>query len=507
MLVPSERSGKVRNGSLRPAFGTADMSSTASDFASSSEKSLEGDESASSNCVPDFVRMMLSNTARNAVLVTEEAGQWDFPYFEYKRSLQSGSRVARCCRDYQDWLGVLPEQNCFTVAVELLGDFPIRSKRDSEKFGKGKLLVIEHQMDGSVEDLTLPRYAEWKDIRFLSSLSIDSQSSHFGSDIERIFEVAVRYMETTAASTMLLLDPRHRPQWFRKAKTFFLSVLSSDGVKTWGPVSQEHVSSTSTLLRVNSNRGPYYLKSPALGSQETPISVELSSLFPRNTPKVVGTCTELNCFAMKGFTHVDLEEKDALRVVETLGNIQLQSVQYKDRFRKIGCKVRDLQGLLEKVKQWANGEGIFYGCHQQVEEMRQLVPIVTDMCKRLEEFNIPYTLVHGDVALSNATYAASDRKDVILFDWEFACISHPFCDFHRLHKDVTLETVTSYLCMWGAYEDVDRALEAYFLGWKLGWVMKLWSLSDVIESYNPEESSYLQSWIFTILRNLRNSFR
>lgn len=46
------------------------------------------------------------------------------------------------------------------------------------------------------------------------------------------------------------------------------------------------------------------------------------------------------------------------------------------------------------------------------------------MCTRLD-FIQP--LVHGDVAKSNASIR--DDQVVLIFDWEFAYISHPFCDF------------------------------------------------------------------------------
>lgn len=51
-----------------------------------------------------------------------------------------------------------------------------------------------------------------------------------------------------------------------------------------------------------------------------------------------------------------------------------------------------------------------------------------EMCSGLAEFNILLTLVHGDLTLSNTTYDPLEGREVLLFDWEFACIGHPLCD-------------------------------------------------------------------------------
>lgn len=74
-----------------------------------------------------------------------------------------------------------------------------------------------------------------------------------------------------------------------------------------------------------------------------------------------------------------------------------------------------------------------------LERLQELIPVPREICRQLQEFNIPQTLVHGDMGLNKATHQSPNSQEVLLFDWEFAYIGHPFRDFHRIHGDVPKE--------------------------------------------------------------------
>lgn len=71
---------------------------------------------------------------------------------------------------------------------------------------------------------------------------------------------------------------------------------------------------------------------------------------------------------------------------------------------------------------------------------------------------------------------------MILFDWQFGHIGHPFSDFHRVHEDVSDDLRDEYLQMWSSYKDLDRAREAYDIARKLACMAKAWSLSEWTEN-------------------------
>lgn len=117
------------------------------------------------------------------------------------------------------------------------------------------------------------------------------------------------------------------------------------------------------------------------------------------------------------------------------------------------------------------------------------------MCEELTRYNVPLTLVHGDLYPHNATLKSIDRQDAereyMLFDWEYAYIGHPFCDFCSMHERMKPEDVKRYLCMWSKYDTVERLEEAFCLACKLGWCFKMWTMFDYIREADPQRNSSL----------------
>lgn len=152
-----------------------------------------------------------------------------------------------------------------------------------------------------------------------------------------------------------------------------------------------------------------------------------------------------------------------------------------------------LEGASNRIQAWAGGKGT---SEVSLQGLRDRASAIVDMCRRLDEYDIPLTLTHGDAALTNATYNPPNSQQVMFFDWEFGHIGHPFCDIHRLHKNVSREVLDDYLELWSGSIDIDRAREALELGCKLGWAIKIWSI-------NPQRRSALYGWATNIMtRNI-----
>lgn len=60
---------------------------------------------------------------------------------------------------------------------------------------------------------------------------------------------------------------------------------------------------------------------------------------------------------------------------------------------------------------------------------------------------------------------------MLLHDWQFGAISHPFFEFHDFRIEWG-ENIDAYLATWGEYESLERAREAYQLSRLLGWLLK-----------------------------------
>lgn len=65
-----------------------------------------------------------------------------------------------------------------------------------------------------------------------------------------------------------------------------------------------------------------------------------------------------------------------------------------------------------------------------------------------DRFNIPDTLVHGDLHNSNVAQPGGPGSKFIFFDWDCAFIGHPFLDLHYDHEGQISLGVEKYLQCW-----------------------------------------------------------
>ena len=95
----------------------------------------------------------------------------------------------------------------------------------------------------------------------------------------------------------------------------------------------------------------------------------------------------------------------------------------------------------------------------------------------MQEYNIPLTLTHGDFASRNLGLkkGRDGSQQLVVFDWQFAAISHPFFDLQEIHEEqnISEEERRCYLEMWREYEPLERCEELYEIAHRLGWLLKL----------------------------------
>ena len=67
------------------------------------------------------------------------------------------------------------------------------------------------------------------------------------------------------------------------------------------------------------------------------------------------------------------------------------------------------------------------------------------------------TLVHGDCGRHSCAYREDliQDKGITFFDWETACVSHPFCDLFKM-TILSPEDVDEYLSAWERYVGLEE---------------------------------------------------
>ncbi|MEM7595876.1 MAG: phosphotransferase, partial [Cyanobacteria bacterium P01_A01_bin.83] len=256
------------------------------------------------------------------------------------------------------------------------------------------------------------------------------------------------------------------------------------GAKQLAPVEYVKSWSISCVLKVETSIGNLYLKQAStlpLFCDEPVVTNELAHLFPDHIPQVVGINPEHSWLLLQDFgkplgNKVSIQTKQ--EVYRLLAQIQIQSIEYRDRLLTIDCLDRRLNNLQLQIEPLVN-----YAATQcelstpQIEKLYKLVPYLKSLCSQLEDYNIPQTLVHGDLHLHNVAY---NNGKYLLFDWTDACITHPFFDLFELfltardnswwtsiqswwRKPTLKRLQNAYLSQWLEYESASRLLEA----WKL----------------------------------------
>lgn len=311
-------------------------------------------------------------------------------------------------------------------------------------------------------DFELPAQAAWKDASFLSSLAQAALKEALLADgpsrlhaKRRTLETVVDYMQPESSVVASLREPRYQPGFLRKTANYLLSVVSLADATAIGGVMQEQVSPTLTLLKVESTDGWFFAKTPAPGCNEVSITETIASTFPESTLDIVGTSVELNCFVSRGFDHVPGKGITHRSMVRELGRIQIQSLENLDKLRDGGCLDRGPKDIAAKCEEWYDDACLWLMVGMGFKRS-EVFSKVKDACLQLESYNIPCTLVHGDFHKGNVTLApAGSSTEVILFDWQYACIGHPFCDFFLLMDSISEDVKEEYLGMWSAFESME----------------------------------------------------
>lgn len=275
-------------------------------------------------------------------------------------------------------------------------------------------------------------------------------------------------------------------------------------IKSWG---------ISCVLRVNTSGGNIYLKEAStlpLFCNEPVLTVELANLFPVHIPNVISIDNQRHWMLLADFgqpvgRNAPIKvQKDIYRV---FAQIQIKSVQYIDKLLSVGCLDRRLDWLATQIDVLFNDEIALSQLQpEEIEQLKNLNPHLKNLCSQLASYQIPQTLIHGDLHLGNVAFY---QDNYLFFDWTDCCISHPFFDMIELFfysknkpssklKDLQKE----YLVQWTAYEPMSRLLEAWKIAKPLCALHHAVSYQYIVACLEPRAKQELSNALPRFLREV-----
>lgn len=278
---------------------------------------------------------------------------------------------------------------------------------DKSKRQNHAIYVLEHNL--SIEEI---KEGYWVDLNTLKNLTL--------KDPEHKLVIEEYLTEIDSGNTPELRPNWARRDWFESASQWikeqllelnYQQVSSIECIKSWG---------MSCVLRVKTTAGNIYLKESStlpLFCNEPLVTSELAKLFPEHIPVVLAIETERYWMLLADFGEPvgrKAPVKTQKDIYSLLAQIQIKSVQHIDKLLSIGCLDRRLEWLATQIDILFN-DAIALSQMQpdEIEQLQNLAPYLKEQCAQLASYQIPQTLVHGDLHLGNVAFS---NDSYILFD-------------------------------------------------------------------------------------------
>ncbi|MDJ0736457.1 MAG: aminoglycoside phosphotransferase family protein [Nostocaceae cyanobacterium] len=397
---------------------------------------------------------ILPHPSKPRVLMLSNQGNWFLPYVRVNQGIS-----------YSDF-GVIKKviEQEVGISVNILY-YACYHYNKSKRQVHGVYVLEEDGSDGSIEEL---KEGSWIDLETLRNLSLIIPE-HKSIIEEYLIEIG-------SGNIPELRPPWAKSGWFGCATQWVEEQLLALNYQQLSPVECMKSWGISCILRVSTNKGNIYLKEAStlpLFCHEPAVTTELANLFPEHIPTVLSIDTKRHWMLLADFgkpigrnAPVKLQ-KDIYRL---LAQIQIKSVPHIDNLLSIGCLDRRLDWLASQIDVLCNDEFALSQLKEsEINQLQILAPSLKNLCFQLAKYQIPQTLVHGDLHLGNA---ALSNDNYLIFDWTDSCISHPFFDMFEIYFPRNNNPFLSpllkglrdeYLTQWTFYEPQSRLLEAWTL--------------------------------------------
>jgi hypothetical protein len=229
--------------------------------------------------------------------------------------------------------------------------------------------------------------------------------------------------------------------WFEELRGWVEEIVGPLGFRLNGSFRQLNASPTFSLIRFETDGSALWFKAVGEPNQrEFPITCELSRLFPRYLPIVLGTRPEWNGWLTreavgKLLSHAQ-ERAIWEKVASALAELQIDSIDHGTQILAAGARDLGMNTLSKMVSPFIET------MTQLMERQTKIPPEPLDRSQLLllgdrlqlalevvEAFGIPETIGHLDLNPGNIV-ASPDR--CVFLDWAEAYVGNPFFTFQYL---------------------------------------------------------------------------
>jgi len=235
-------------------------------------------------------------------------------------------------------------------------------------------------------------------------------------------------------------------------------------------VEQVRCWSLSCVLRAKTTTQTLYFKTaaalPSFG-HEPALMEELSQWYPDNIPQPLSIARRQRWMLLADWGEAigwEAAIKDRELMYHTLARLQVDAAARAGQLLTLGCIDRRLDVLAAQIDPLLEDDSALALLEDtERAHLRSLGPRLKMMCDELAAYNLPATLVHGDLHPGNVALRAGN---ILIFDWTDACVTHPFFDLmHLFYAEEAVQTKLreDYFEAWTEFEPIERLRVAWTL--------------------------------------------
>jgi hypothetical protein len=298
-----------------------------------------------------------------------------------------------------------------------------------------------------------------------------------------------------------------QPGWFQPTAAWIQQQLTALGNPATGPVEQVKQWFLSAILRVPTAQGWVYFKASngsPLMVNEALLTQRLAQLFPAVMPQPLAIDAERDWSLLADFGPeigwgAPVETREAALIA--FAQLQIASAGQVDDLLAHGCIDRRLPNLIAEIAPLLN-DPLMMAMIEPAQQQRLVAaaPHLVELCQQMAAYNVPATLVHGDLHMSNIARRADHLggEHFVFFDWSDACIAHPFLDMiailHEKEPALQSRLRDAYLALWTPYEPMERLLELWQLAYPLCALHQAISYRSIAHHAESGDSHPMLAW-------------
>ncbi|MDF1664453.1 MAG: aminoglycoside phosphotransferase family protein [Planctomycetota bacterium] len=272
--------------------------------------------------------------------------------------------------------------------------------------------------------------------------------------------------------------PKNRPDWgqraWRREADAWIQSCFEDRTNRIQSIETLSVWNVSCLLKIFDGERDYYFKA----SPDFPCFIEegqvmkgLSQLAPHIVPEPLFVHQSMNWMILEDLGE-PLQSTDpgaVAAIIETMGALQVNALEQRTTLRALNLPITTLRDLLIEVKEVFACQEAKAGLSKiEHETLCEAWPAIEGMVRKLDGYCLPLTINHGDLHGGNVI---ERNGDLVIFDWTWASVSHPFFDLVLLYlrnRESWAQLAPAYFQQWSDYEPVEQCIEAWKLAYPLG---------------------------------------